>query len=260
MIILNQDKDEFKEYLISIFKDFEVNYGKVKSMGIELSEKSKTIIFHFNINKEVDKKIKNCSQFEYQAKYQTNYELGKPNDKGFIYDLRLWTGIRNATKEIELPTILCCYDNEEYNYFPIVTETEKLGRFVVKHFREESMQTHDWHLEKFTNKTISQIESEIPEHWNESSREEHMNSAKFFIGLSEEQLKYFNNYVLKIVDLTAFCVMRALDEQTGSDDSDIEIKCMGIKAVNLPLIGNGNLSGEYLDWIERFSKHGEFRT
>lgn len=34
MIILNQEKDEFKEYLVSAFNEIESNYGKVKSMEI----------------------------------------------------------------------------------------------------------------------------------------------------------------------------------------------------------------------------------
>ena len=260
MIVLRQDKDEFKEYLISVFNDIQSNYGIVNSLGIELSEKEKTIIIHFNIHRKIDKQNKKCSQFEYQGKYQTKYKLGKPNDKGFVYDMRLWTGIRDATKEIQLPTILCCFDEDKFNYFVIETELEKFGRFVIEHFREETMRTHDWYLDKFTNKTISQIKGEIPEHWNETHREIHMKSAKFFNTLNETQLKYFNEYVLKMVDSTAFSVMRAFDEKTGYEDCDIEIKCMGINAVDLPLIGNGNLSGEYLDWADRFSKYGEFQT
>ncbi len=260
MIILNQEKDEFKEYLVSAFNEIESNYGKVESMGIELSEKNKTISIHFNVNRKIDKQIKTCSQFEYQNVYQTKYQLGEPNEKGFIYDLRLWTGIREATKDIQLPTVLCCFDEPKFNYFAIETELEKFGRFVVEHFREETMRNHDWHLDKFTNKSLKQIREEIPDHWNENSIEVHMKSAKFFNSLNLEQLHYFNDYILKMIDSSAFCVMRAFDEKTGYEDSDIEIKCMGINATELPLIGNGNLSGEYLDWVERFSCYGEFKT
>jgi len=260
MINLNQVKDEFKDYLIKVVKEIESNYGNPKSIGIELSEKSKTIIIHFNIHKEIDKENKSCSQFEHQAKFQTKYELGEPNDKGFVYDMRLWEGVRNTSKEIQLPTTLCCFDENKFNYFVIETELETFGRFVVKHFREETMYSHDWHLDKFTNKTIEKIKDEIPEHWNETNVQEHMKSAKFFNSLSQEQLDYFNNYVLKMIDSSAFCVMRAFDENTGDEDSDIEIKCKGINVVDLPLIGNGNLSGEYLDWVDRFSKYGKFQT
>lgn len=260
MIILNQVKDEFKEYLIGVFKEINSKYGNPKSIGIELSEKSKTIVVHFNIDKEINKEDKTCSQFEYQGKFQTNFELGEPNDKGFVYDMRLWSGIRNATKEIQLPTTLCCFDEDKFNYFVIETELETFGRFVVSHFREETMQSHDWHLEKFTKKSIAQIRKEIPEHRNENSIEDHMKSAQFFNSLNSEQLHYFNNYILKMIDSTAFSVMRAFDEKTGYEKCDIEIKCMGINAVDLPLIGNGNLSGEYLDWVDRFSEYGEFKT
>jgi len=260
MIELNQRKDEFKDYLISVTKNIELNFGKPKSIGIELLEKTKTITVHFNIDKELDKNDMTCAQFEYRAKFQTKYELGEPDDRGFIYDMRLWEGVRNASKEIQLPTTLCCFEDKKFNYYVIETELETFGRFVVKHFREETMEAHEWHLNKFTNKTIQNIKNEIPKHWNENTIQKHMKSANFFNNLSEDQLLYLNDYVLKMIDSTAFSVMRAFDENTGYENSDIEIKCKGVNAVDLPLMGNGNLSGEYLDWVDRFSKYGEFKA
>ena len=258
MITLHQEKDELTEYLINCFQNFVNKKGNPKAVGISLYESIKKIQIHFNLEKELDKNNKTANQFEYKNEYETSYQMGKPDERGFIYDMRMWRGIRNATKKVELPTVLCCFDDETKNYLAIESELELFGRAVVKFFREEPMEFHESNMKRYTEKSVKEITANIPEHWTEELRNKEIESAQFFNSLNLSQKEYLNRYVKKMIDFTSFIVMRAIDENTGFKDSDVNIEIRGIEAKELPLIGNGNLSGEYFDWIERFSKYGEY--
>ena len=206
----------------------------------------------------LNKNDKTANQFENRNEYQTSYQMGKPDERGFIYDLRMWKGIRNATRIIDLPTVLCCFEDESKNYFVIESELELFGRAIVKFFREEPLEFHESNLKRYTEKPIQEFISTIPDYLTEEKKKKEIESAQFFNSLNLAQRSFLNQYLKKMLDFTSFNVMRAIDENTGLEDSDVNIEIRGIKATELPLIGDGNLSGEYFDWIDRFSKYGEY--
>jgi len=245
MITLHQIKDEFSEFLINCVEDFSNKKGNLKAIGVSLYESTKQIQIHFNTEKAVNKKDKTSEQFEYKNEYKTTYQMGQPDERGFVYDLSMWVGIRNATRKVYLPTVLCCFEEESKNYFAIESELEIFGRAIVKLFREEPMEFHESNLKRFTEQSIGAFASE------------EMESVQFFNSLNSVQKEFLNRYIKEVIDFTSFNVMRAIDEKTGFEESDINIDIRGVKATDLPLIGNGNLSGEYFDWTERFSKYGK---
>lgn len=222
-----------------------------------MNEKEKQISIHFKLQDEINKSKPVCEQFEFKNYASTVYELGEPDQYGWIYDMKLGVGIRNASKSIQLPTVLCCFEDSTQNYFAIESEIDLFGRSVIRFFRDENLDYHYWHIQKFTNKTLEEIENQIPNHWQQHSIRTHMEKAKFFNKLDREQINFLNRYIKELIDSLAFNVMRAIDENTGNEGDPIKITINNIDATQLPMIGNGNLSGEYIDWCERFSKYGK---
>lgn len=255
-IILDQNRDEFAEFLVQSTEEFLKEYCNPTAICISLLASSKTILISFNYQKNIDKSDLTPNQFEVQNYRTTKYEFGEPNKYGLVYDMRLWTGVRNATTKINLPTVLCCFENSTENYLALETEMEIFGRSVVQYFRDENIELYNWYIDRFTKRTMMEIENEIPKHWAKELRQKHIRDAKFFNNLNEDQITFLNYFVKMLIDSTAMNVMRAIDENTGNENDFIEIKINNISATKLPMIGNGNLSGEYLDWCERFSKFG----
>lgn len=255
-INLNPNKDEFSEFLVASTLEFISEFKEPTAIGIELSISKKTISVHYNYDLQINKLDKSPHQFEILNYRQTQFEFGIPNKYGLVYDMRLWTGVRNATRKLNLPTVLCCFENSSENYFAIETELELFGRYIIKFFRDDNLEYYNWYINKFTGKTMEEIENEIPNHWLPELKKKHLEDAIFFNNLSSEQFSYLNIFIKQLIDVIAMNVMRAIDENTGSEDDLIDININKIKATDLPMIGNGNLSGEYLDWCERFSDFG----
>ena len=259
MIYLNATKDEFCEFFIQSIKEFTKKEGKPIGIGVSLSIASSQISIHYNLKKEINTEDKSINQFEFIKYDITKYKIVNPEVKG-NNQINLWKSIRKVTRIIELPTVL--YHLKDNNQFdiPIETELEIFGRAVVTHFRDHTMDYHTSYSEKYSNKSLEEAKDEFREHWNDESRKEHLKTASFFSSMNKTQVDFLNDYVLRILDNATFNVMRALDENTGNEDSQINVDINGVKAVELNMIGNGNLSGEYLDWIDRFSKYKEFQT
>lgn len=133
------------------------------------------------------------------------------------------------------------------------------GKAVVRFFRDEPMELHDSYVKSYTGQNKTEILRNIlGSNMSEDLKKGQLEGAKFFNSLSEEQLLFLNKYMLKFADHIAFIVMRALDEKTSDANDRLQVNVDGISATDLPMIGNGNLSGEYLDWCERFSENEEF--
>lgn len=81
------------------------------------------------------------------------------------------------------------------------------------------------------------------------------NSGDDFIStLTEKQVSLYLSHVTEIIENVIFNMMRELDEGQISEN-ELIMTINGEDVTNLPLIGNGNLSGEMFDWIKRFSKY-----
>lgn len=133
------------------------------------------------------------------------------------------------------------------------------GKAVVRFFRDEPMELHDFYEKSYRGSSQEEIVRNIRDSsMSEDLKKKQLEDAEFFNSLSEEQVLYLNKYMLKFADHIAFIAMRALDENTSDIDARLQVKMDNIKVTDLPMIGNGNLSGEYLDWCERFSEREKF--
>ncbi|MCE3229498.1 MAG: hypothetical protein K0S32_4049 [Bacteroidetes bacterium] len=136
--------------------------------------------------------------------------------------------------------------------------TDKFGREVVRLIREEQFDSYLEHKNHILKTGYQKFVKDLNPNRDKFYNDLEIERAKLFCDLSKEQHEVLNRIVLNILDSVAFNVMRALDEN-NVEDSGMSLKIDGIEARDIEMIGNGNLSGEYFDWVERFSKHGEFQ-
>jgi hypothetical protein len=137
-------------------------------------------------------------------------------------------------------------------------DTEKIGKAVVQHFRDEIYQPFIDEKEQIIETGIDKYNDELNSLICDDLRNLMIERAELFCSLTNEQNKILNRLILNTIDSVAFNVMRALDEN-DSEKSGVILKINNIEITKLRLIGNGNLSGEYFDWVERFSKYGHFQ-
>lgn len=250
MIELKNINQNFSDFFIAGIEKFSADIERPKSIGVSWSQTEQIIKLHFSKN-PFDKNEKSINQFEYQdyaiAKYSSD-----PTEKEHI---PLWRMIRSCTKKAILPTVVLYIVDKDLYDFPIETDTEIFGRAVIKHIRDYTMGYHSSKMERFKGKTKEDIIAEYPKNWTDEMRATQIKDAEFFTSLDSIQIEFLNDYILGLIDNIGFNVMRAIDESSFDKDcKSIEVKVNNTRAENLNMIGNGNLSGEYFDWIERFSK------
>jgi hypothetical protein len=79
---------------------------------------------------------------------------------------------------------------------------------------------------------------------------------EFLSLLSEDQVPHYLRHVTGVVEEIVFNLLKILDEgQLEVGENEIIMTINGENVTELPLVGNGNLSGEMFDWIPRFSKY-----
>ena len=83
---------------------------------------------------------------------------------------------------------------------------------------------------------------------------------KLIRGLKKSEIAALDKLILNIVDNAAFTLLRGIQESMDDCDGteNIELKIDGKKANELDLT-SGSLFGDYFDWIQRFSRYGEFQ-
>ncbi len=237
-------------------KAFEQEFEPPKSIGISWSKKNNTIQIHC-FKTDFDRTHKTLQQFEHQNYRTLHYQT---EDSTIDEEFNMWSSIRQMTKERFLPTVLLYYVDRDLYDFPIHTDTEIFGRAVIKNLRDETMSYHSQVMEIYKDKSEQQMISTFRESWSDEFKSSKTKEAKFFCSLDEAQRTYLNDYVLKMIDNIGFNLMRSLDESSFRKDcKGISVLVNGTRAEDLDMMGNGNLSGEYLDWIERFSQFKEFQ-
>ena len=135
--------------------------------------------------------------------------------------------------------------------------TDKLGKAVVKYFRDENYQNFIDSKEQVFSMGISEFMNKI----NSTTMADEFKNllierAKLYSELTKEQNEVLDRLVLSLLDGVAFNAMRALDENI-KEETGIELKIDNIDTEDLKLVGNGMLSGEIFDWYPRFSKFGQ---
>jgi len=131
---------------------------------------------------------------------------------------------------------------------------DHFGRGVVNHFRDSNYTSYLEVKKEYTQTPLPEYIRSMPPGLHEELKSERINTAKFFQSLSKEQAVFLDHWMLEQIDQITFNIMNVLDE-SRVDDSGLVVSVHGTDVTELPLIGNGNMSGEYLDWIERFSKY-----
>lgn len=132
---------------------------------------------------------------------------------------------------------------------------DHFGMGVVNHFRDTNYEDYLNEKEGYTQVPLPElVDSVAASGMHDDLKAERIRAAKFFHSLSKEQSDFLDHWMLERLDQIAFNIMNVLDE-SRVDDSGLVVTIHGTDVTQLPLIGNGNMSGEYLDWIDRFSKY-----
>lgn len=123
------------------------------------------------------------------------------------------------------------------------------------------------HLNAFGKLIVSELREQQLDNLAHALRESHpeleikveaVNSTddQFLSSLTKDQAPHYLRHVSSVIEGVMFNLMRVLDEgQLGISEDEIIMTINGVDVTKLPLIGNGNLSGEMFDWIPRFSKY-----
>jgi len=252
-----EGKSTFPEFFINAIEAYSEEFESPKSIGVSWSKNNKTIKAHFS-KEDFDRKNTTILQFENQTYRMLDYSV---LDSNIDDNFDLWRSIRNTSKKIILPTVVLHYvDNDLYD-FPINTDTEIFGRAVIKNFRDEIMGHHAKKMEWYEGKTKEEIVASFNDSWSDEMKASQTIKAEFFCSMNKNQKAFLNDYILQLIDNIGFSVMRSIDESSFRKDcKGISVMVNGKRAEELDMIGNGNLSGEYLDWIERFSAFKEFQV
>lgn len=134
-----------------------------------------------------------------------------------------------------------------------MTLEDRLGRFLVNGLREEPLGIY------FALKENA-LKNAIPSHFSEELKSERLREYELFKSLDEKQLMLLDTLMKSIIDNTAFSILReiqeAMDECVGKEK--IKLTIDGQKSTSLDLL-SGTLFGEYLLWVDKFSKYGEVK-
>ncbi|WP_273214919.1 hypothetical protein [Runella zeae] len=282
MIDITNDKAEIISFLSTTIKKIRNNFGNPKSIGFYCKPSEGAFTISFNIKSEIKEKYTNSIEFEYkdieflfmkhwkkeceqeksQWKYFEEDGIFEASGPQKLYNINrylshvFWTIIRESTREINLPTTLLSFEFEELNHIILHSNLEKFGRIITKLFRDEIFKHYLEERTQYTNPDfIQSIQQNSPYMYETYIA----HKSYFYSSLTNDQIENLDKIILGIIDSIAFNVMRGLDENDDVE-SGISLIVDNRDVRQLPLIGNGNLSGEYLDWVERFSKYGGFKS
>jgi hypothetical protein len=284
MIDFNNYQIRIVDFVKKTVSEFEYEIGKSKLIGIYCEPSKGVLTINFNIHKQINEVDLNDNHFEYQnygvlhfPEWQIEYKKKKSEWRFFeeagtikisgyekkelinkFYSTVLWYIVRGITKEINLPTTLIQYEIDKYNRIILHSEVETFGRVVVQYFRDEIYRPFVDEKERIIEMGYNNYMNKLNPHIADDLKSLMAERAELFCNLTKEQNQVLDKLILNIIDSTSFNVLRALDEN-NEEKSGIVLKINDINVTKLPLIGNGNLSGEYFDWVERFSKYGNFQ-
>ncbi len=283
MVDLKNDKESIVNFIKNSLYDFKTTYGNPKAVGIFCQPLEGLLSISINREVEILEKNKNKVEFEYQnfdTLFVENWKIESQKDiskwkywgTGIseisgaqkIYNINkvfyncLWTIIREATSEIYLPTTLLFFEFPELNDIIIHSNLEKFGRTVTKLFRNDIFEGYLSTKNHYRSIDIEAYKKSYNPNGDDETRNLTFEIATFYSSLTSEQAQTLDKIMLGNIDNVAFNVMSGLDGN-NKEETGISLTIDNLDVRDLPLIGNGNLSGEYFDWVERFSKYGGFQ-
>lgn len=284
MVDINKDKENFVNFISKTVLKFTEDIGKPKSVGIYCKPSEGLFTVSFNAEKEIDKEKINSLEFEFknfdcygieswkiecekentQWKYLDDGGIFESSGTQKLYNINrylshiLWRIIRESANEIYLPTTLLSFEFSNLNSIIIHSNLENFGRTITRLFRNEIFENYLSEKENYRITDIEYFKNNLNPNFDELTKKTMLEKAIFYSTLTEDQLNTLDKIILGQIDNTAFNVLRGLDENK-EEESGILLTVDHLDVRLLPLIGNGNLSGEYFDWVERFSKYGKFQ-
>jgi|GEM_PF-2477972 len=284
MIDINNEQNTIVNFITEAFNKFNMEIGEPKSIGILCKPSEGKFSISFNSRNEIDKSNIESIEFEYkdfaflnlenwriecqkeisQWKYFVEGGVFESSGTLKIYNINryltyiLSTIIRKLTIDINLPTTLLGFEFSELNTIILHSNLEKFGRTITRIFRSDNYESYLTERNYHRSQGVEELRNKLSPHLDSATKNLMLQKSTFYNSLTIEQIQVLDKLVLGILDNTAFNVMRALDEN-NINESGISLTIDNVYVRELPLIGNGNLSGEYFDWVERFSKYGEFQ-
>jgi hypothetical protein len=234
----------FQNKLELLYKQF----GKPTSIGLRIDKPNNCLNLSFNTVEKFQNGTTNYNNMEHKD-FAIYYA-----QKDKIGHNVIWNGIRPLSRYFDLPTVFL--EDETGKIDNLITdEVEKLGRWVVKTLRDDTFKSHLRLKEEFVN-----IRNERKDTNKLISSNLSQNEVQFFSHLTDEQFAIIDRYILSLLDNAAFLFGSYIDEEIMRKEGDIQITVnnKNCEEISKDLIGNGNYSGEYFDWIERFSDFGDF--
>jgi hypothetical protein len=284
MVDINNDKENIINFLSKTVLKFCEEVREPKSVGIFCKPSEGFFTISFNSEFEIDKEKINSIEFEHKSyesyiienwkvecqkeisqwKYFKEGGIFESSGAQKLYNINrylthiLSTIFRESTIKINLPTTLLSFEFVELNSIIIHSNLENFGRTITRLFRNEIFETYLKEKDYYKKIEIEEFKININPNFDEQTRNLMLEKSAFYLSLTKEQIQTLDKIILGQLDSTAFNVMRSLDEN-NEEQTKIKLTVNNLDARQLPLIGNGNLSGEYFDWVERFSKFGEYQ-
>ena len=137
-----------------------------------------------------------------------------------------------------------CFNTGMTGYQEIFTDPSYFGQLMVTELREKQL-----------DNLVHRLRESYPE-LEVKAEGGNSNDDQFLSSLTKAQAPHYLRHVSGVLDDVMFNLLRILDEgQLRVSEDEIIMTINGEDVTELPLVGNGNLSGEMFDWIPRFSKY-----
>jgi len=285
MVDLEGDKPRIIHFMKETFEKFCTQFGRPSSIAITCLPSRVDLVFHGNLQNKIrpgDLSSKRFERRDFGSFHSDEWmkEFNKTTSRwryfeqagvieisgkdrvreiNHFYSKHLWYIIREATHEIILPTTLLEMEIERYSSIILDSAMERLGRMVVAQMRDEPYDSYIREKNEILKTGYKKYVKSLNPHRDPGYNKLDKERAELFGELSPKQRDALDRLMLRQLDSVAFNTMKFWDEN-NAENSGMQFTVDGKDVVNLPMVGNGNLSGEYLDWIERFSKYGTFQS
>ena len=154
----------------------------------------------------------------------------------------------------QLPTTLLKYKGIPKDDLFLFHENRSLGETVVRLIRDETYGHLDESITYYRSQSKEALVAEFRDNWSEEYKQEVLNKIDVYQSFDENQIRFIKKLIINKLDSVAFSLMRAIDEKSCDGHEPIAVTISGIPGDEIPMWGNGNLSSDYLEWIERYSK------
>lgn len=143
--------------------------------------------------------------------------------------------------------------------YELSNEMMFLVELVIKKLRDESFDSYLAQRKKLTYSNIDDYFKTLKNpNLSQDLQKIEDDRVNLFSKLTSQDFSILDKLVLSIIDDLLFNLLREFDE-TDSNSFDVFIKSKSLETLRKELIGNGNFTGDFFTWTERFSKFGEIQ-